>query len=85
MLQKQKTKRKVGRPIIFQGNPLSPDVTPEQRRVMLRRIANRESARRVRNRRNEELERLIQKVSPMLLQKAVIHTQDFNRAATMSQ
>ena len=52
---------------------------------MLRRIANRESARRVRNRRNEELERLIQKVRPMVLQRAVMQTQAFNRAATMSQ
>ena len=45
------------------GNPFSAEVTPEQRRVILRRVANRESARRVRNRRNEDLERLVQKVS----------------------
>ena len=63
LLQGQKAKRKVGRPITYQGDPFSPDVTPEQRRLILRRVANRESARRVRDRRHEELERLTQKVS----------------------
>ena len=63
MLQEKTAKRKVGRPIAYQGNPFSPDVTPEQRRVILRRVANRESARRVRERRHEELERTTQKVS----------------------
>ena len=85
LVRLQKVRRKVGRPVMDHGNPFSAEVTPEQRRGILRRVANRESARRVRNRRNEELERLIQKVSPMVLQKAVMHTQDFNRAATMSQ
>ncbi len=46
-----------------EGNPFSPDVTPEQRRVRLRRVANRDSARRVRDRRNEDINRLVQKVS----------------------
>ena len=48
-----------------EGDPLSPDMTPEQRRVMLRRVANRESARRVRDRRNEDMNRLVLKVSKM--------------------
>lgn len=36
-----KTKRKVGRPIAYQGDPDSPDLDPEQRQIILRRIANR--------------------------------------------
>ena len=52
-------KRKVDRPITDEGNPFSPDVTPEQRHVMLRRDANRESARRMRDRRSEDMDRLV--------------------------
>lgn len=59
----KKGRRKVDRTITYRGPPFLPDVTPEQRRVMLRRAANCESARRVRERRHEELERLTQKVS----------------------
>ena len=62
-LQDGKVKRKVGRPIAYSGDPFSPDLEPEQRRVILRRIANRESARRVRARRQDELDRLSQRVS----------------------
>lgn len=46
-----------------EGTPFSPDVTPEQRRVRLRRVANRDSARRMRDRRNEDMNRLVEKVS----------------------
>ena len=63
LLQGKKGRRKVGRPITYQGSPSSPDLSPEERRVILRRIANRESARRVRDRRNEELNKFIQRVS----------------------
>ena len=56
-------KRKVGRPIAYSGDPFAPHLEPEQRRVILRRIANRESARRVRARRQDELDRLSQRVS----------------------
>lgn len=43
-------KRNVGRPIAYCGDPNSPDLTPGERRRIMRRIANRESARRVRAR-----------------------------------
>lgn len=45
--------RKVGRPIIYTGNMEDPGLTSAERRAMRRRIANRESARRVRVRRQE--------------------------------
>ncbi|CAL8465699.1 g5235 [Coccomyxa elongata] len=45
--------RKVGRPIIYTGNMGDPGLTSAERRAMRRRIANRESARRVRVRRQE--------------------------------
>ena len=41
LMQQVKTKRKVGRPIAYQGDPDSPDLDPEQRQIILRRIANR--------------------------------------------
>ena len=55
-------KRKVGRPIAYCGDPNSPDLTPTERRRILRRIANRESARRVRARRLDLLDDMAQKV-----------------------
>ncbi|KAK9826511.1 hypothetical protein WJX81_008584 [Elliptochloris bilobata] len=56
-----KEKRKVGRPIAWVGDPNSPDLTPQERRRIKRRIANRESARRVRARRQDLLEDMIEK------------------------
>ena len=56
----------MGRPIAYSGDPFSPALQPEERRVILRRIANRESARRVRARRQDELERLSQRVSALM-------------------
>ena len=53
----------MGRPIAYSGDPFSPALQPDERRVILRRIANRESARRVRARRQDELDRLSQRVS----------------------
>ena len=63
MLQERITKGKVGRPIKYHKDPHSSDVTLEERRVILRRIANRESASRVRGRRKEAMETITQKVS----------------------
>ena len=45
------------------SNVFSPDVTPEQRLVMLRHVANRNSARRMRDTPNKDINRLLQKVS----------------------
>ena len=55
----------MGRPIAYSGDPFSPALQPEERRIVLRRIANRESARRVRAKRQDELEQLRLRVSPM--------------------
>ncbi len=62
-MHEQKAKRKPGRPLAYQGDPFSPDVTPDERRVILRRVANRESARRVRVRHNESMERAFKEAS----------------------
>ena len=51
-------KRKVGRPIAYCGDPDSPDLLPAERRRIKRRIANRESARRVRARRQGDIEEM---------------------------
>jgi len=56
--RKGKERRKVGRPIIHKGDPDDPGLTEKQRGRLKRRIANRESARRVRNRRQKEMEEL---------------------------
>jgi len=53
-----KERRKVGRPIMHKGDPDDPTLTEKERRRIKRRIANRESARRVRYRRQEELEEM---------------------------
>ena len=59
VLQPLKEKRKVGRPIAYCGDPESPNLTPAERRRIKRRIANRESARRVRARRQDTIEELV--------------------------
>lgn len=51
-----------GRPVKYLGDPDAPGLDPEQRRQLLRRISNRESARRVRKRHQEEVQRLHVKV-----------------------
>ena len=48
----------MGRPIAYCGDPDSPDLTPAERRRIKRRIANRESARRVRARRQGDIEEM---------------------------
>ena len=63
---KGKEKKKVGRPIAYRGDPNAPELTDQERRRIKRRIANRESARRVRHKRQEELEDMQIKASLIL-------------------
>ena len=56
-------RRKVGRPILYKGDPDDDRLSEGERRRIKRRIANRESARRVRKRRQLSLEELQSKVS----------------------
>jgi hypothetical protein len=67
-----KEKRKVGRPIAYCGDPDSPDLTPSERRRIKRRIANRESARRVRARRQEQIEEMAVKVARSAVRPALL-------------
>lgn len=62
-----KEKKKVGRPIAYRGDPNAPELTDQERRRIKRRIANRESARRVRHKRQEELEDMQIKASATIL------------------
>lgn len=55
----------MGRPIAYCGDPNSPDLTPAERRRIKRRIANRESARRVRARRQDMIEEMAIKARQM--------------------
>jgi len=57
-----KPKKKVGRPITYNGDPNAPELTEGERRKVKRRIANRESARRVQQRRKEMIDELQHKV-----------------------
>ncbi|KAK9823792.1 hypothetical protein WJX72_005527 [[Myrmecia] bisecta] len=59
---KVKEKRKVGRPVSYQGDPNAPHLTEAEKRRIKRRIANRESARRVRQKRQGQLEELQDKM-----------------------
>lgn len=61
-VQESKSVRKVGRPIMQDGDPFAPDLTLLERRVRSRRVANRNSARRVRVRRQGQLDDLISQV-----------------------
>ena len=58
LVQGPKQGRKVGRPILYTGDPHAPGLTSLERRTMVRRLANRESARRVRLRRQDHLQQL---------------------------
>ena len=60
--------RKLGRPIIYTGDPNDPELTNQERRRIKRRTANRDSARRVRLRRSEELDEISLKVSQLAWQ-----------------
>ena len=48
--------RKIGRPVAYQGDPDSSSLTALERVQIKRRIINRESARRLRVRRQESLD-----------------------------
>ncbi len=61
-----KPKKKVGRPITYNGDPNAPELTEAERRKVKRRIANRESARRVQQRRKEMIDELQHKARPFL-------------------
>jgi hypothetical protein len=64
-----KERRRVGRPVAYRGDPDAPELTEKERRRIKRRIANRESAQRVRHRRQEELEEMQIKVNFGVTQK----------------
>ena len=55
-------KKKVGRPITYNGDPNAPELNEAERRRVKRRIANRESARRVQQRRKEMIDEVQHKV-----------------------
>lgn len=71
---KRKEKKKVGRPIAYRGDPNSPDLTEPERRRIKRRIANRESARRVRHKRQSMLEELQVKIERLNSQNSDLRT-----------
>jgi len=56
-------RRRVGRPVMHGGDPNDQRLTEKERRRIRRRIANRESAQRVRYRRREEMEEMQIRVS----------------------
>ncbi|KAK9834182.1 hypothetical protein WJX81_006324 [Elliptochloris bilobata] len=58
-------KRKVGRPIADHRHPDTPSLTPQERRRIKRRIANRESARRVRARRQGTLKEMLHRIGEL--------------------
>ena len=61
-VQETKSVCKLGRPIMHDGDPFAPGLTLLERRIRSRRIANRNSARRVRVRRQGQLDDLISQV-----------------------
>lgn len=73
-LVQRKNKKKVGRPIAYKGDPNAPNLTEAERRRVKRRIANRESARRVRARRQETLEELQVRVCPQLVATEIAYS-----------
>lgn len=56
-------RKKVGRPIEYEGDPDSPLLSEQERRRIKRRISNRESARRVRHKRQEVVDEMQATVS----------------------
>lgn len=67
----------MGRPIAYCGDPDSPDLTPAERRRIKRRIANRESARRVRARRQDLIEEMAVKVHTLLFPSSCQYWQSY--------
>ena len=72
MLQK-KEQKKLGRPVTFRGDPESSQLSDGERKRIKRRIANRESARRVRHKRQVLMEELHCKVSPSSTLEGTAH------------
>lgn len=70
-----KEKRKVGRPLAFKGDINSKDLTEAERRRIKRRVANRESARRIRHKRQEALGEMQGRMDTMQQQTATIAAQ----------
>ena len=58
----KKVPKKLGRPVTFKGDPESAALSEGERKRVKRRIANRESARRVRQKRQVLMEELHCKV-----------------------
>ena len=56
MVVQTRSGKKVGRPISFKGDPDDEGLNDDEKRRIKRRIANRESARRVRQKRQDLLE-----------------------------
>ena len=65
----QASGKKIGRPLTDSGNPDEPGLRDDERRRIRRRMANRESARRVRERRIESKAKMEAKVRPTLMMK----------------
>jgi hypothetical protein len=63
-VQKKETRR-LGRPVTYKGDPESSQLSDGERKRVKRRIANRESARRVRQKRQVLMEELHCKVGHM--------------------
>lgn len=68
-----KERRKMGRPIMHKGDPNDPGLAEKERRRIKRRIANRESARRVTYRRQEEMEDMQIRVSMVKSGRGEVH------------
>lgn len=70
-----KERRRVGRPVAYRGDPDAPELTEKERRRIKRRIANRESAQRVRHRRQEELEEMQLKMDLVMEENSHLRSQ----------
>ena len=62
LLELQRRKKKIGRPVAYVGDPDSEELSPAQRRKVKRRIANRESARRTLLRHKDSVDALTDQV-----------------------
>lgn len=72
--EKAPSRKRVGRPLAYNGNPDAPHLTDQERRKIKRRIANRESARRVRAKRAELMDELQIKCTTLGQQNARLMT-----------
>lgn len=67
-IQGPKSGRKVGRPILYTGDPSAPGLTSLKRQTIARRNSNRQSARRIRLRRQDQVQQLQDEVSISMFQ-----------------